>query len=111
MPTTFEVLASRTAADSDLCHIEVRRTLTEYCPNHWFIVFRHKNGDYISASVVKRLDPVEWTQNSVLHPSDFIKFDITYKCPGIRDLAACIFIPEHLRDPHMSDFCCCSQWV
>ena len=111
MPTTLEILAGRTTANSSIHEIEVRRTITEYCSNHWFIVFRHQNGDNTSAQAIKILDTVEWTRNIVLHPSDFIKFDVTYKCPGVQDLAARVFIPEHLRDPQMPDFCCCSKWV
>lgn len=111
MPTTFEVLASRTATDSSICQIEARRTWTEYCPSHWFIVFRHQNGENTSATIVKRPDTVEWTRNVVLHPSNFITFDATYKSPSVQDLATCIFIPEHLRNPQMAIYCCCSQWV
>lgn len=49
------------------------------------------------------LNIVEWTLNIVLHPSDSIKFDVTYKCPGVQDLAvATCRLYLHSRTPQKS---------
>lgn len=78
-----------------------------------FIVFRHQDDDTISTEVIgKRLKALEWTQRSILlDDCDFIKFDVTYNCPGVQDLAACVFDQEHYMDFQKPSLCCCLQWV
>lgn len=111
MRTTLEIVASRTTTNSSIHEIEVRRTTTKYCSNHWFIVFRHQGGN-TSANVFKRLDAVEWTENIDLHPSDFVvAFNIIDKFLGIQNLATSISILEGYSYPETAAYCCCSQWV
>lgn len=43
------------------------------------------------------------------YDTDFIKFDVTYKCPGVQGLATQIFT-QGLDSPRISNDCCCSQW-
>ena len=112
MSSTFEFSLDDRNTNCSIREIEVRRTRTEYCSNHQFIVFRHQDDDTISTKVIgKRLDDLEWTQSVVLHTPDSIKFDTTYKCPGVRDLAACIFNKEHHADRQKPGLCYCFQWV
>ena len=113
MPNTFDFFADCRNTNSSVQGIEVRRTRTEYCSNHMFIVFRHQDDDTISTEVIgKRLKALEWTQRSILlDDCDFIKFDVTYNCPGVQDLAACVFDQEHYMDFQKPSLCCCLQWV
>ena len=109
MATTFQFAFDRNS-NSSVQEIEVRRTRTQYCPKHLFIVFRHKHGGNTSAEIVKRQD-VEWTRDIPLHPSDFIKFGVTDTCPGIQDLAIYIFNQEHHTDLQNPGLCGCFPWV
>ena len=113
MPNTFQFLADRRYTNSSVQGIEVRRTRTQYCSNHQFIVFEHQDGDSTSAKLIERRDveQIEWNQNIVLDPSDSIRFDVTNYCPGVQDLATCIFNQEHHTDLQKPDLCYCFQWV
>lgn len=62
MHTTLDIVATRITTDPSLREIEIQCTRTEYCSNHWFIVFRYHNGDNISAEVNNKQD-AEWTRN------------------------------------------------
>ena len=114
MSTTFQFAADRKNNNSNVREIQIQCTSTDHCSNHQSIVFRHQNDDNISTKVFgERLDALEWTQG-VLHTPDHtpgsIKIDATNKCPGVQDLAYCIFAKEHyanIKNPE----CCCSQWV
>ena len=111
MPTTFEILAGRT--NFNVQEIEFWRTRTQYCSNHWLIVFKEQNGENFSANLIRRLDGmyiVEWTRDIDLQPAGFIKFDVSYHSLTIQGLATCIF-DARLSDPQMPGFCCCLQWV
>lgn len=123
LPTrsTLEVLTGHRTTDSDVLVIETWRTSTAYCPNHWQMVFRHPSGYSTIASIVKKPDnpdTIEWTRAVVPCPSeplpssDMVRFEVTYKCPGIQDLATAISL---LEDEHTgfsaSAPCYCSQWA
>ena len=108
---TLEIVASRTTTNSSIQEIEVRRTTTIHCSNHWFIVFRYYNGDNIIAEV-NRKQYAEWTWNIDLHPSNIvIKFNISNKCLQIQDLATSICILEGHGSSKMAGSCHCSQWM
>ena len=112
MPSTLEFSLDNRNTNSSIQEIEVQCTRMEYCSKHHFIVFRHQDNDTISTKVIsKRLDDLEWTQNVVLHTPDSIKFYVTYKCPGVQDLAACVFNKEHHADCQKPGLCHCFQWV
>lgn len=114
MPITSEFLKDSRHSNSSVQRIEVRRTRTEYCFNHIFLVSRNQDDATVSTEVAgKKLKPLEWTQRRlVLDDSDFIKFDVTYNCPGVQDMARCASEQEHIKDIQKpSLYCYCMQWV
>ena len=113
MPSTFEFFADCRNTNSSVQSIEVHRTRAEFCSNHIYFIFRHQNDETISTEVIgKRIKALVWTQRSiVLDDFDFIKFDATENCPGVRDLAGRVFGQEHHMDLENLGHCHCVQWV
>ena len=97
MSNIFEFLADCRNSNSSVEKIEVRGTTTESCSKHQSIFYHYFNGNYTSAKFTKaqRAEKIEWTQDIVLASFDSIKFDVTNYCPGVQDLARCIFNQEH----------------
>lgn len=113
MPTTFDILMAPRTKNVNIQYIKIRYTPTEQCTSHLTINFVHLGGGSTSANVtLRRNDPVEWTQiqSAALFEHIFI-FPITYKCPGIQELATCVYIPESEFSGSEGEGCCCSDWV
>lgn len=110
MPSTFQ-FSFDCSNNSGVKEIEVRCTRTQYCPNHLLIILWYKHGGGNASAEINKGRDVEWTWNIHLHPSDFINFEVTHFCPGVKDLAICIFNKEHHTSLRISNYCPCYQWV
>lgn len=78
MPSTLEIVASPQTGHINIGSINVLNISTESCSNHWIINFNHTGGGNTSAGILKRGDPVDWTQGIAIEGSIINSFPVTH---------------------------------